>query len=120
MDYNVYFTKWKRDIPAERLLEFHLNRVAEYRDTDRAKYASSVDTLIIFCPKRIRESALEYRRKLGLDGVRYRGIDDEKMWKYDDLLMFTLERLEDESLIFRKREIWKWGGEDVEPERITY
>lgn len=120
MDYNLYFTKWKREVAAERLLEFHLNRVAEYRDTDRAKYASSVDTLILLSPKRIREACREYRKQIGLDGCRYRGIDDEIMRKYDMLLAFTLERLEDENLIYRKREIWLWGAEGEEPQRITY
>jgi len=114
-----HFARWRKEIDAERLLGAHLNRIATYRDNHRSKYASSIDTLILLCPKEIRDAALEKKRELGIENAKYECIDDEMRKRYDELFAFVFEQLEREGLIYRKKEISKIESESIS-ERITF
>jgi hypothetical protein len=96
---------FKSQLDAEALLLMHMNRIAIYRDTDMKRYCSSVETLILLCPRNIRERSLAYMNDLGLQRGMYSSITDDKRVIYDNLLMFINEQLEKQRMIWKKRSI---------------
>ena len=107
--YEAAFYKWRETVAIERLLEFHLNRVAEYRDSDRRKYVSSVETTALLCPHKIRKRVFKKMERLGIKRCDYTLITDEKMRLYDELLVFILTQLEKENLIYKRRVLPLYG-----------
>ena len=86
----------------EGILASHMNRITFYRDNNLKHYASSIETLILFCPNQIRQISLEKLRTLGLERCIYESITPDKMKQYDELLIFINQELEKEKMIFRK------------------
>ena len=96
---------FKSQLDAEGLLLMHMNRIAIFRDTDMKRYCSSVETLILLCPRNIRERAVECMKQLGLNRGIYSSITDDKRVLYDDLLIYINEQLEKQRMIWKKRAI---------------
>jgi hypothetical protein len=96
---------FKSQLDAEALILMHMNRSAIYRDTDPKKYCSSVETLILICPRNIRDKALEKMDELHLVRGRYEAVTDTRLVVYDDLLVFIHEQLEKHKMIWKKRSI---------------
>ena len=55
-----YFVEegYKGQLDAEGLLLMQMNRISMYRDSDIKRYCSSIETLIIICPRKVREKAM--------------------------------------------------------------
>ena len=102
-----YFVEegYRSKLDAEGLLLMHMNRIAMYRDTDMKRYCSSVETLILLCPRNIRERGLIYMNTIGLQRGMYSSITDDKRVIYDDLLIYINEQLEKQRMIWKKRSI---------------
>jgi hypothetical protein len=96
---------FKSQLDAEALLLMHMNRIAVYRDTDPKRYCSSVETMILICPRSIRDRAIEKIKELGLIRGNYITITEEKITTYDDLFIFIAEQLEKQRMIWRKRQV---------------
>jgi len=96
---------FKSQLDAESLLLMHMNRIAMYRDTDMKRYCSAVETLILMCPRNIRDRGLDHMQELNLLRGDYLSINDSKRVVYDDLLIFINEQLEKQRMIWKKRTI---------------
>ena len=96
---------FKSQLDAEGLLLMHMNRIAIFRDTDMKRYCSSVETLILMCPRNIRDRSIDYMKQLGLQRGMYSSITDDKRVLYDDLLIYINEQLEKQRMIWKKRSI---------------
>lgn len=94
---------YKNQLDAEGLLLMHMNRIAIYRDTDMRRYCSSVETLILMCPRNIRERGLNKLNELSLLRGRYSSITDDRMVVYDDLLVYVNEQLEKQRMIWKRK-----------------
>jgi hypothetical protein len=87
----------------EAILGGHIQKLMQYRDTDPYQYHSGIETLIIHCPKQIRDKAFIMLHSLGLARGDYgstKGYED-RLLLYDDLLIYINELLENANLIFR-------------------
>ena len=100
-----YDDAFKTQLDAEGLLLMHMNRIAINRDTDIKRYCSSVETLLLVCPRSVRDRGFEYMREHDITRGRYGSITDEKLLMYDDLLVFVNEQLEKQRMIWRKRQV---------------
>ncbi len=96
---------YKKQLDSESLLAMQLNRCAMYRDKNIKQYCSSVETLSLLCPRKIRNKILEQFKILKLIRGRYGVIDEDKLVTYDNLLIFINELLEKDKMIWKKREI---------------
>jgi hypothetical protein len=96
---------FKSQLDIESLLLMHMNRIAINRDTNLKQYCSSVETLILLCPRFIREKAMQQVVDMGLHRGDYSNITDEKRVQYDDLFMYISELLEKQRMIWRKRSV---------------
>ena len=97
---------YKGQVDAEGLLLTHLNRVCQFRDVSHKQYCSSIETLILVCPRKVRDKALQYMNDNNLQHGDYSNITLEKLLAYDRLLMFVNEQLETkEKMIWKKRSI---------------
>lgn len=105
MSDDYYEDAFKTQLDAEALLLMHMNRIAIYRDTNAKQYCSSVETLILLCPRYVRDKSLEKVRDMGLRRGDYGNITEEKKIQYDDLLIFINELLEKQRMIWRKKQI---------------
>lgn len=85
----------------EAILSAHIQKLMQYRDSNPKLYCSSIETLIIHCPKQIRTKAFRHLDDLSLIRGRYLNINEDKLLVYDDLLIYVNELLEDANLIFR-------------------
>ena len=85
----------------ESILSTHIQRLMQYRDSNPKTYASSIETLIIHCPQKIRGNALKKLKQLGLTRGYYTCLTDDRMVIYDDLLIYINEQLEKHNLIFK-------------------
>ena len=85
----------------EGVLSGHIQKIMQYRDTSPKQYCSSIETLTIFCPKKIREPAYKKLLNMGLQRGDYEGATKEKLLLYDDLLIYVNELLEKNNLIFK-------------------
>jgi len=85
----------------EGIIGGHIQRLMQYRDNNPKQYCSSIETLIIHCPKKIRERSFNKLREMGLQRGRYQGMNEAKLLIYDDLLIYINEELENANLIFR-------------------
>jgi hypothetical protein len=85
----------------EGIIGGHIQKVMQYRDTSLKQYCSSVETLIIHCPRQIRTKSYIRLHDLGLQRGSYLGITEDRLIIYDDLLIYVNELLEDANLIFR-------------------
>lgn len=85
----------------EGILGGHIQKLMQYRDTDPRRYCSSIETLIIHCPRSIRTKAFKKLEDLGLRRGFYTTINESKIIIYDDLLIFINELLENANLIFK-------------------
>jgi hypothetical protein len=94
---------FRSQLDAESLLLMHMNRIAIYRDTDMKRYCSAVETLILLCPRRIRDRGINHMKELGLQRGMYSSITDDKRVVYDDLLIFINEELEKQRMIWKKK-----------------
>ena len=94
---------FKNQLDAEGLLLMHMNRIAIYRDTDIRRYCSSIETLILLCPRNMREKAIDKLHELGLIRGRYLTITEDKLVTYDDLLVYVNELLEKGHMIWKKK-----------------
>lgn len=86
----------------EGVLTSHMNRITIYRETNLKHYASSVETLILFCPDEIRQLGFEKMRSIGLQRCQYESITPDRMKLYDELLIFINQKLEAEGMIFKR------------------
>lgn len=101
-----YYTEegYRGQLDAEGLLIMQMNRISMYRDSDIKRYCSSIETLIIISPKKVREKALTKIRELGLQRGRYQTITEERLVLYDDLWIYVNELLETkEKMIWKKK-----------------
>ena len=96
---------YRSQLDAEALLLMHMNRIAINRDTDMKRYCSSVETLILICPRSVRERGFQYMEEQGIQRGRYSSITDDKLVLYDNLLIFINEQLEKQRMIWRKRQV---------------
>lgn len=97
---------YKGQVDAEGLLLTHLNRVCQFRDNNLKQYCSSIETLILVCPKKVRERGLLYMDEHKLPHGEYSNITTDKLKDYDALLSFIAEQLETkEKMIWKKRSI---------------
>ena len=96
---------FKSQLDAEMLLTMQINRCAIYRDSDIRRYCTSIETLIIICPRHVREKALERLGDLGLVRGKYGSITDDRLVVYDDLLIYINEQLEKQKMIWRKKTV---------------
>jgi hypothetical protein len=96
---------FKKQLDSEGLLAMQLNRVAIYRDKNIRQYCSSIETLMLICPRKIRNKTIEHLKELQLIRGKYGSITEEKLVIYDDLLVFINELLEKHKMIWKKREI---------------
>jgi hypothetical protein len=87
-------------INQEAILAAHLTHMAVYRDADPNQYISSIETLIILCPRKIRNEAMMKQKNMGLKRGGYLNPSD-KLQLYDDLWIYTNELLEKNNLIFK-------------------
>jgi hypothetical protein len=94
---------FRSQLDAESLLLMHMNRIAIYRDTDMKRYCSSVETLILLCPRHIRDRGLAHMTELKLIRGMYSSITDDKRVIYDNLLIFVNEQLEKQRMIWKKK-----------------
>ena len=94
---------FRSQLDAESLLLMHMNRIAMFRDTDMKRYCSSVETLILLCPRRIRDRGITHMKELGLQRGIYSSITDDKRVVYDDLLIYINEELEKQKMIWKKK-----------------
>lgn len=85
----------------ESILSAHIQKLMQYRDSSPRSYVSSIETLIIHCPLKIRNNAFKKLRSLELTRGRYDGLSNDKLLVYDDLLIYINEQLEKNNLIFR-------------------
>jgi hypothetical protein len=85
----------------EGILGGQITRLMQYRDNNPKQYCSSIETLIIHCPKAVRRRALKKLKDLGLQPRKHSGLNEDKLLIYDELLMYINEKLEDANLIFR-------------------
>ena len=95
---------YRSKLDAEGLLLMHMNRIGMYRDTDHKRYCSSIETLIIMCPRNIRNKSFGYLSELGLRRGSYHQISEDLLVKYDDMLIFVNEQLEKNHMIWKTRE----------------
>lgn len=100
-----YDDAFKSQLDAEGLLLMHMNRIAINRDTNIKQYCSSVETLILICPRYVRDHGLQYLKDHGILRGHYGSITEEKAVIYDDLLIYINELLEKQRMIWRKRQI---------------
>jgi len=105
MTEEYYDDAFRSQLDAEALLLMHMNRIAINRDTDIKRYCSSVETLILICPRFVRDRGMEYMNEHNIQRGRYGSITDERLVVYDDLLIFINEQLEKQRMIWRKRQI---------------
>ena len=92
---------YRGQLDAEGLLIMHMNRLSIYRDTDIKRYCSAIETLILVCPRNIREKAIVKLQELGLKRGQYITITEEKLITYDDLLIYINELLEKNHMIWK-------------------
>jgi hypothetical protein len=85
----------------EAILGGHIQKIMQYRDTNPKQYCSSIETLIIHCPRQIRDKAFVMLQSLGLTRGHYLSINESRLLIYDDLLIYINELLENANLIFR-------------------
>lgn len=85
----------------EAILSGHIQKLMQYRDTSPKNYCSSIETLIIHCPKAIRNKAFKKMESLDLQRGRYKDLTDIRLLLFDDLLIYVNELLEAANLIFR-------------------
>ena len=95
----------KSQLDAEALLLMQINRMAVYRDTEPKKYCSSIETLILICPRYIRDKSMGKIQELGLRRGHYEAVNEERLVLYDDLLVFLMETLERQKMVWKKRSV---------------
>ena len=105
-DYETVPTSYTRSdyrgmLNYESILSTHIQQLMQYRDRDPRTYASGIETLIIHCPKKIRDNSFKKIKQLGLERGRYGQLTEDKLIIYDDLLIYINEQLEKNNLIFR-------------------
>lgn len=105
MSEEEYLEENKSQLDAESLLLTHLNRVGVFRDIDIRRYCSSVETLILMCPRKIRDKALSHMDDEKMLRVEYENVTKDKMKKFDDLLIYVNEQLEKDRMIWKKRNV---------------
>lgn len=96
---------FKNQLDAEGLLGMHMNRVAIFRDSDIRRYCSSIETLIILCPRVIKSKAFNKMEELGLQRGIYSSVNDARLVLYDDLLIHITELLENDHMIWKKKTV---------------
>jgi len=96
---------YQRGLDAEALLIMHMNRSAMYRDTDVKRYCSSIETLILMCPRKIRDKSFMHLKELGLERGRYGDVGEDKLVLYDDLQIFINELLEKGHMIWKTKTV---------------
>lgn len=85
----------------EGILGSHVNDIMKYRDNDLKRYCSSIETFIIWCPEKIRNSAFEKMKELGIKRGDYEHVTPYKATVYDDLVIYINGLLEESNIIFR-------------------
>lgn len=101
--YNIDRERYYRnELPAEQLLLNHMIRVAIFRDKELKKYASSLDTLVLLLPIKIKLESKKKRKELGIVPGDYDGMTPQKEILYDSLLDFIIQELESEDIIWKK------------------
>ncbi len=98
---------YRGQLDAEGLLLMQMNRIAMYRDSDIKRYCSSIETLIIISPRKVREKALIKIKELGLMRGNYSTVTMEKQILYDDLWIYVNELLETKEKMIWKKKITK-------------
>lgn len=104
-DDNFIDENYKTPLNAESLLAMHLNRVAVFRDSDPVQYVSSIETLVLLSPRKIREKALSYMDELGLVLNLHSAVTESRKSQYDKLFMFVSGQLEKDNMIWRTRRV---------------
>jgi len=93
--------KYQQSIRYEDIIAGHISAIAKYRDEKTKQYASSVETLILMCPKEIRKDGFKKMEELKIIRCDYDNINNDKKRQYDDLWQYINELLEDQNLIFK-------------------
>jgi len=93
--------RYRGRIEYEGILGQHIFKISQYRDKNPKQYASSIETLVLMCPKEIRLMGLEKMEELGINRCDYKSINDGKMRMYDELWIYLNELLEDNNLIYK-------------------
>lgn len=103
-DYEIESFEYKK-LDVESLLLTHMNRIAIYRDKDKAQYCSSIETHILMCPKKIRTLGIQKLKELNLKRGDYSSITHDKFVLYDDLYIYINELLEKNKMIWKSKQI---------------
>jgi hypothetical protein len=96
---------FKGQLDAESLLIMHMNRLSIYRDSDIKRYCSGIETLMIMCPRNIREKAFTRLTELKLQRAHYSNVTPEMLITYDDLVIYINELLEKAHMIWKTKTI---------------
>jgi hypothetical protein len=96
---------FKNQLDVEGLLLMHMNRIAMYRDTDIKRYCSGVETLILLCPRNIREKVFQFMDEQKMIRGKYDAVTEERLVIYDDLHIFINEQLEKNHMIWKTRSV---------------
>ena len=105
MDEEYMDESFKNQLDAESLLLTHLNRVSVFRDVNIKSYCSSVETLVLMTPRKIRDKAMDYMAENKVEHGNYENITRERLLMYDRLLVFVNTLLEKDRMIWKKRSI---------------
>lgn len=94
-------SKYQDGLNYEMILSGHMANIARYRDQNPRTYASSLETLVLMCPRELREKAQEFMQELHIGACRYTELKPETIKLYDRLWEFINQLLEEHNLIFR-------------------
>ena len=93
--------KYQQGLAYENVLTNYISYIANLRVNDPKKYASSIETLILMCPKDIRVLCFDKMIDLGIERCSYLSMNADKMSKYDRLWEYINTVLEDKNMIFK-------------------
>lgn len=93
--------KYQAGLNYEAILAGHMADIAKYREKHPRMYASSIETLILMCPREIRGKAQKRMHELNIGEGKYTGLNPSHIRLYDQLWQYVSELLEEHNLIFR-------------------
>lgn len=85
----------------EGIIGGHMAHMAMYRDHNPRQYASSIETLIVFCPSEVRKLAREKMKELGIRSCEYTNLSSDQIRKRDALTEYINSLLEERNMIYK-------------------
>ena len=93
-------SRFQHKIDYETILLQQIGRIAQYRSSkELIFYQSSIDTLVLMLPSKLRTDALQYKDE---NNIRF-SIDSKGQYNYDLLWEYVSKLLEENNLIYHTK-----------------